>query len=516
MDQPQNPPQPEPSPQTEHQPPTEQIPEQSTKNDSTSEQHPETQSKPESQGQSQTQPQIPVNSQNQTMSSVSSNPPQEEEKIPEGKTEPNPIHIQQSLDSHSFCSISTLTKTDTLKAPFPINLPYELLIQKFKDDYMSEYLIKDKEGIFSTNQEVIKKQSGIIKDIIQQMTKGLLQGGTMSLSLPIRIFEPRTMLERITDWFAFAPLLLKKAGSMENKIESFKQIICFSLSALFRSTQQLKPFNPMLGETYQCFWEDGTKMYLEHTSHIPPVSHFYINDYSDNIFSLSGYFDMQMGGMLKALVTNTMSIIPKGKITVYLKKMNQRVSYQFPKITLGGAIFGQRSVLFDGHMKFEDRENNLKCVIAFNKIRKELKGKRCHDFYGRIFNYDYKKEEKEKKEKPFYEDNMSTHPFPFHNKGIVSVITGSWLEEIKFDDKVYWNIKNSVAPQIFPEKEVLNSDSRYREDRTWLKLSWENKDYQKLYEEYAQKWKLSLEAQQRYERNMRKEVKEKNEEKKKI
>ena len=501
MDQPQNPPQPEPSPQTEHQPPTEQIPEQSTKNDSPSEQHPETESKPESQGQSQTQPQIPENPQNQTMSSVSSNPLQEEEKVPEGKTEPNPIHIQQSLDSHSFCSISTLTKTDTLKAPFPINLPYELLIQKFKDDYMSEYLIKDKEGIFSTNQEVIKKQSGIIKDIIQQMTKGLLQGGTMSLSLPIRIFEPRTMLERITDWFAFAPLLLKKAGSMENKIESFKQIICFSLSALFRSTQQLKPFNPMLGETYQCFWEDGTKMYLEHTSHIPPVSHFYINDYSDNIFSLSGYFDMQMGGMLKALVTNTMSIIPKGKITVYLKKLNQRISYQFPKITLGGAIFGQRYVLFDGHMKFEDRENNLKCVIAFNKIRKELKGKRCHDFYGRIFNYDYKKEEKEKKEKPFYEDNMSTHPFPLHNKGIVSVITGSWLEEIKFDDKVYWNIKNSVAPQIFPEKEVLKSDSRYREDRTWLKLSWENKD-------------LSLEAQQRYERNMRKEVKEKNEEKK--
>ena len=88
------------------------------------------------------------------------------------------------------------------------------------------------------------------------------------------------------------------------------------------------------------------------------------------------------------------------------------------------------------------------------------------------------------------------------------------MKEIKFDDKVYWNIKNSVAPQIYPEKEVLKSDSRYREDRTWLKLSWENKDYQKLYEEYAQKWKLSLEAQQRYERNLRKEVKEKNEGKK--
>ena len=32
----------------------------------------------------------------------------------------------------------------------------------------------------------------------------------------------------------------------------------------------------MLGETYQCFWEDGTKMYLEHISHIPPIVTIYI------------------------------------------------------------------------------------------------------------------------------------------------------------------------------------------------------------------------------------------------
>ena len=438
---------------------------------------------------------------------------QTEEPNPELKQDPNPSHIQQSIDKNSFCSISTLSKTETLKAPYPINLPYESLIQKFKEDYLSEYLIKDKEGIFSTNQEVIKKQSGIIKDIITQMTKGLLQGGTMSLSLPIRIFEPRTMLERITDWFAFAPLILKNAGTINNKVEAFKQVICFALSALFRSTQQLKPFNPMLGETYQCFWDDGTKMYLEHISHIPPISQFYIKDYTSNLFTLSGYFDMQMGGMLKALVTNTMAIIPKGKITVYLPINKQTICYQFPKITLGGAIFGQRYVLFDGHMKFEDRENNLKCVIAFNKARKELKGKRVHDFYGRIFNWDYKKEEGDKN-KPFYEDTMSSHPFPLHNKNIVSVVTGSWLENIKFDDKVYWDIKQSIAPQIYPEKNVIPSDVRFREDRSWLKLSWDNHDYEKLYEDYAQKWKLALEAQQRYERNLRKEVKEKNEGKK--
>ena len=47
---------------------------------------------------------------------------------------------------------------------------------------------------------------------------------------------------------------------------------------------------------------------------------------------------------------------------------------------------------------------------------------------------------------------------------------------------------------------MLDSDSRYREDKEWLKLSWDNKEKGKLYEEYAQAWKLTLEAQQRFER----------------
>ena len=106
---------------------------------------------------------------------------------------------------------------------------------------------------------------------------------------------------------------------------------------------------------------------------------------------------------------------------------------------------------------------------------------------------------------PFYTEWQPSHPFPLYNKDIVSEITGSWLESIKFDNKEYFNIKESTPPQIYPSKESLDSDCRYREDKEWLQLSWDNKDKGKLYEEYAQAWKLALEAQQRYERGLRKE-----------
>ena len=435
-----------------------------------------------------------------------------QEKTPEKKEEnPEDKFKQKEIDKKSFCCVPTLIKTNTFKAPFPIRLTKDQLTYKYDQDYLKDYLIKDYYGVYCLNQEVVDKQSGIIKEVITQLTKCLWSGTAMSLSLPIRIFEPRSMLERYTDWFSFATDLLNKAGSCKDKIESFKYVIAFSLSALFRSSEQLKPLNPMLGETYECEWEDGSKFYLEHTCHTPPISHFYIKS-SKNLFIVSGYIDMGMGGMMKAMFNNSMQMIPKGKITVYLPELKQTISFQFPKITMGGAIWGQRYVYWSDHMKFEDHENNLKAVIAFANARKELKGKRIHDIYGKLFKYNYNSNELKK---PFYNDYIPKNPFPSKNDDVISEITGSWLEEIKFDNNIYFSIKDSVAPQIYPCEKVLDSDARYREDKQWLKLSWDNKEFSKIFEGYAQCWKLALEAQQRFDRGLRKEYKDKNISKKK-
>ena len=423
----------------------------------------------------------------------------------ENKEDPEAKFKQKDIDVKSFCCIPTLKKTNTFKAPFPIRLTKEQLTNIFPKDYLKDYLIKDYYGVYCLNQEVIDRQSGIIKEVITQLTKCIWSGTAMSLSLPIRIFEPRSMLERYTDWFAFAPELLTKAGTCKDKVEAFKYVILFALSALFRSSEQLKPLNPMLGETYECEWEDGSKFYLEHTCHTPPISHFYIKS-SKNLFIVSGYIDMEMGGVMKAIYKNSIQMIPKGKITVQLPQIKQTISFQFPKITMGGAIWGQRYVYFSDHMKFEDVENNLKSIIVFANGRKELKGKRIHDIYGKIFNYKYNSNELKK---PFYNDSMPSYPFPSKNEDVLSEITGSWLEEIKFDDKVYFSIKDSVSPQIYPVDKCLDSDARYREDKQWLKLSWDNKEFSKTFEGYAQCWKLALEAQQRFDRGLRKEYKDK-------
>ena len=121
---------------------------------------------------------------------------------------------QAQIDKKSFCLVPTLIKTNTFNAPFPIRLTFEQLTYNFDKNYLKDYLIKDYEGVYCLNQEVIDKQSGIIKEVITQLTKCLWAGTAMSLSLPIRIFEPRSMLERYTDWFAFCPRFIGKSRIM--------------------------------------------------------------------------------------------------------------------------------------------------------------------------------------------------------------------------------------------------------------------------------------------------------------
>ena len=115
----------------------------------------------------------------------------------------------------------------------------------------------------------------------------------MSPSLPTHIFESRSMLERIIDWFSFAPVLFIKVGGIGDKIESFKYVIIFSLSALFGSLEQLKSLNPILGETYKCEWEDFSKIYFEYTFHTFLISHFYSKSSCNNFINVPGYFDKQ-------------------------------------------------------------------------------------------------------------------------------------------------------------------------------------------------------------------------------
>lgn len=202
--------------------------------------------------------------------------------------------------------------------------------------------------------------SHVVKQVAITLWKGL---GLSHISLPIKIFEPTSTLMRIADLWTSAPLYLKKAAKLTDHVERLKLIITFSVSNIYLCCSQLKPFNPLLGETMQGEFPDGTKFYLEHTSHHPPVANFLVED-ADGGYRLSGY--LEVVGKMGA---NSLTSGLRGPCDIVFKD-GHHVRFGVPFYRLGGTLYGDRTIEVVGSNTFEDFTNNRKAVLIFNSFKK--------------------------------------------------------------------------------------------------------------------------------------------------
>lgn len=75
---------------------------------------------------------------------------------------------------------------------------------------------------------------------------GLMMGH--KISLPASIFEPKTNLEKIAEFFGNLEYL-HLANKAEDFIEKFKYVIILFISNFYYGLGTRKPLNPYLGET---------------------------------------------------------------------------------------------------------------------------------------------------------------------------------------------------------------------------------------------------------------------------
>ncbi|TQS39233.1 hypothetical protein Golomagni_00242 [Golovinomyces magnicellulatus] len=119
-------------------------------------------------------------------------------------------------------------------------------------------------------------QGNVLTHIISQLRPG---ADLSRVVLPTFILEPRSMLERITNFMAHPEFLLP-LSQVEDPIQRFISVVKFYLSGWhIRPPGVKKPLNPILGETFSCYWDfpDKTKGFYisEQTSHHPPKSSYF-------------------------------------------------------------------------------------------------------------------------------------------------------------------------------------------------------------------------------------------------
>ena len=133
-------------------------------------------------------------------------------------------------------------------------------------------------GVLCTDETVMERQKSAVVDIMKSLGKKLLTGkfDLLKISLPVKIFEARSYLQKLCDPLAF-PRIMNRAVTASSPEERLKWVVAYFVAGYHRAfLTWSKPFNPILGETWYARLPDGTEACMEQISHHPPVSAFQI------------------------------------------------------------------------------------------------------------------------------------------------------------------------------------------------------------------------------------------------
>ncbi|NXQ96399.1 OSBL8 protein, partial [Sagittarius serpentarius] len=100
--------------------------------------------------------------------------------------------------------------------------------------------------------EVVSEEN---KSLIWTLLKQVRPGMDLSkVVLPTFILEPRSFLDKLSDYYYHADFL-SEAALEENAYNRMKKVVKWYLSGFYKKPKGLKkPYNPILGETFRCMW----------------------------------------------------------------------------------------------------------------------------------------------------------------------------------------------------------------------------------------------------------------------
>ncbi|XP_023158612.1 oxysterol-binding protein-related protein 9 isoform X2 [Ceratitis capitata] len=218
--------------------------------------------------------------------------------------------------SESLNAGSPTSATGSAAAP---RLSIDKTFQKYGEDDAIDYDALYEEEEDSTIS--MEAHGSMISHLISQVKIGM---DLTKVVLPTFILERRSLLEMYADYFAHPDLFLRIA-EMETPRERIVETCRWYLSAYHagrKSAVAKKPYNPILGEVFQCYWDlpdetpdenvvnDGPVPWChrnqltflaEQVSHHPPISAFYAEHvnkkitFSAHVWTKSKFLGLSIG-----------------------------------------------------------------------------------------------------------------------------------------------------------------------------------------------------------------------------
>lgn len=209
------------------------------------------------------------------------------------------------------------------------------------------------------------------------------------IAMPIVFNEPLSFLQRISEYMEHTHLI-HQACALSDSIDRMQVVAAFAVSAVASQWDRTgKPFNPLLGETYELTREEEDyRLIAEQVSHHPPISAFHAESLKQEFkFHGSIYPKLKFWG-------KSVEAEPKGTMTLELLKHKEVYTWTNPMCCVHNIILGKLWIEQYGTVEIVNHSTGDKCVLNFKPCG--MFGKELHKVEGHI------QDKKKKKQRVIY------------------------------------------------------------------------------------------------------------------
>ena len=324
----------------------------------------------------------------------------------------------------------------------------------------------------------IKCPENIVKEMIATFTK---KG-----SSPVYFNEPISMCQKQCEKFFYIDLLIKASQQEDNKPLQMCYISAFIIGEIFTNLSRfLKPFSPILGETFEYFINTKKfRYYSENVRHKPQITAF-IGETPDFCYYGDTYNDTSF-----KFLKGSLDLTVKNKIHIIFKNSKTHYTYNMPTVSIKGLMKPPMYNDYLGTTIIEDiNDKNIRLELNF--IEQTWSQPVLGNFEGKVITG---------------EDNIEY------------LIGGNWQEEIYITDKDGNNkkvllslnkssdyLKNTLESYKMPffscnfnnleenlVQDLPKNDSRFRLDIRFLEIGDDLNKAQLYKNAYEQKQRVEI------------------------
>ncbi|KAJ7427043.1 Oxysterol-binding protein 2 [Willisornis vidua] len=180
------------------------------------------------------------------------------------------------------------------------------------------------------------------------------------IPMPVNFNEPLSMLQRLTEDLEYHELL-DKAVKCESSTEQMCFVAAFSVSSYSTTVHRTaKPFNPLLGETYELdrLEELGFRSLCEQVSHHPPAA-------AHHVYSRRGWTLWQEITIASKFRGKYLSIMPLGAIHLEFHSSGNHYVWRKVTSTVHNIIVGKLWIDQSGEIEIVNHKSKDKCQLKF-------------------------------------------------------------------------------------------------------------------------------------------------------